>query len=118
MATQHPSSSEGTVAQVLQAVEVSVNIRAAGVYRSFLGLFQGSNLPIPMSSMRLIQSRPGFLEASADGTLRHRLGPLVDQRLFESLRQSSKVSYVSGVHSWIHFTGVTSISPAAQLDIT
>ena len=95
-----------------------MNIRAADVYRAPLGLPHNANLPTPVSAMRLIQSRPGFLEASAEGTLRQWFDPLVDRRFFASLQNSSRVSYVSGVHFWIRFTETMSISPAKQLGIS
>ena len=99
------------------ALKVSVMIRADSILRAILELSPTDPIPKPANVMKILGSKEAFQRARSDGIHKEFLVGLVDQRIFESLRASSRLAYISGIHSWVHFCDLMDVEPSKQLDV-
>lgn len=99
------------------AFKVSVTIRSGQILNCLMGVPLDRGLPEPHVVMNNIIKSPAFQAAKEKGLAREFLSSLVDQRLMESLAPDSRISYVSGVHSWVHFCDMVGIPPHLQLKV-
>jgi len=97
------------------AFKVSLALRAGQIFRAILGLGPDAVIPTPNNTVRLLGQNPVFREARGRGEVGSFLDGMVDQRVFETLRSSSRKSYLSGIHSWVHSCDVVGIHPLRHL---
>ena len=105
----------GAAERLHAALKVSTKSRSSALLKTILGLNSDEKLPTPVKTVELLRSRPGYSEAQKEGMIPFVLGPLVDQRLFESLMEGSRHSHASGINHWIMSTEELGIPPENQL---
>ena len=110
-----PERTLGPAEIVAGAFRISVFVRSSAIVSAMLGLQPGQPLPTPNAIMRLLKSSPHFLKARSEGMVIEALMPLVEQRILEALAPGSRKSYLSGIHSWIHFCDLIDLPTTRQL---
>ena len=108
----------GTAEPIVRGLESSIRLRSTDVLRSMLGLPPGAQLPTPYTIMRTLLNSPAYQQLKESGHADTLLTGIMELRTFESLVPGSRISYRSGINSWILFCELKGILPDNQLEVS